>query len=111
MWQLTPVYPIFCHENEDEKNYPNPQFARIRNTVDLIQESNRVINKNRENLFFHVFLLFLTGTPLHFLSDITRFVILFWKVYSLSNKSAATPMGIRLHATPRVMVPARPLRS
>ena len=46
----------FCHENENEKNYLNPQFALFSNTMGSIQESNRVMDKKRENRFFHVFL-------------------------------------------------------
>ena len=61
----------FYHENENEKNYLNPQFALFFTTVDLIQESNRVMDKNRENRFFHVFPLFLTRTPLQLESDST----------------------------------------
>ena len=64
------------------------------------------MDQNRENRFFHVFPLFFTGTPLHLESDCTKFVILFWKVYSLSNRSAAAPMGIRSRAIARVMVPS-----
>ena len=67
----------FCHENENEKNYLNPQFALFSNTMGSIQESNRVMDKKRENRFFHVFLWFLTGTPVHLESDCTQFVVLF----------------------------------
>ena len=56
---------------KNEKNYLNPQFYLFCNTVGLIQESNHVMDKNRGNRFFHVFPLFLTGTPLHLQSDCT----------------------------------------
>ena len=97
---------IFCHANENEKNYLNPQFALFCNTASSIQESNRVMDKNRENRFFYVFLFFFTGIRSHLESYCTRFVILFWKVYSLSNRSDAARIGIRSRATARVMVPS-----
>ena len=69
------------------------------------------MDKNRENRFFHVFPSFLTESPLHLESDCTQFVILFWKVYLLLNRSAAAPMGIRSRAIARVMVPSSHLKS
>ena len=103
---------IFCHENEiEKKNYLNLQFALFCNTVGLIQESNRVMDKNRGNRLFYVPPLFLTGSPLHLESDCTQFVILFWKVYSLANRSAAVPMGIRPREIARVMVSSLVLRT
>ena len=106
VWTLFTAKIFFCHENENEENYLNSQFALFYESVGLIQESNRVMDKNRENRFFHVFPLFLTETPLHLESDCTQFVIFFWKVYSLLNRSAAAPMGIRSRTIARVMVPS-----
>ena len=68
---------FFVMKIETNKNYLNPQFALFCNMVGLIQESNRVMDKNRGNRFFHVSLLFLTWIPLNFESDFTRFIILF----------------------------------
>ena len=102
---------FFVMEMKTNKNYLNPQYALFCNMVGLIQESNRVMDKNRGNWFFHVFPLFLTGNSLHLESDCIQFVILVWKVFSLSNRSAAAPMDIRSRAIARVIVPSLPVFS
>ena len=100
------VVIFFCHENENKKNDLNPQFALFCNTVGLIQESNRVMDKNRVNRFFSCFPFIFDWDPVDSRKRLHHFVILFWKVYSLSNRSAAAPVGIRSRATARVMVPS-----
>ena len=102
---------FFVMKMKMNKNDLNPQFDLFCNMVGLIPESNYVMNKNRRNRFLNVFPLFLTGTPLHLESDCTEFVILFWKVYSLSNRSAAAPMRNRSRGIARVMVPSPHLKS
>ena len=74
-----------------------------------VRSKNPIVSwiKIEKTFFFNVFPLFLTGIRLHLESDYTQFVILFWKVYSLSNRSAAAPMGMRSRAIARVMVPSK----
>ena len=75
--------------------------SEICNTVGSIQESNRVIDKNRENRFFQFF-------PFIFDWDLfTSRKRLHPVHYSLlKSRSVAAPMGIRSRAIARVMVPS-----
>ena len=46
---------FFLMKIKTNKNYLNPQFALFCNMVGLIQQSNRVMDKNRGNRFFSCF--------------------------------------------------------